>query len=203
VTRRCVRSPRRAVRLRRCVDAGDHHGRDDQDDDGTRVARPTGTLHRTPRPDVPFAVSSLDAFSHGPSAQRMDELTTRPPTVPLEAGASPDKTPCPPAASRSSGWLPSRSGLGAPVRRSRPVDSASSASRGTEEALATLDRLGDQERARIVNRASFSCSLSRRRWAGSKTGRPLPLHGRGGTAARRRRDQVVRRRRWAPARACC
>src|ERR1700710_1027638 len=100
-----------------------------------------------------------------------------PPVVPLEAGAGPENPPCPACGEPLFGWLaeqerlrapgPPREscGLGggwgpaAPVRRCESCglgvvgDSA-----GTEEALAALDRLGDQERARIVDRAGFACS---------------------------------------------
>jgi len=66
--------------------------------------------------------------------------------------------------------LPSRSGSAPRCVAARPVDSRRRRVGGTEEALATLDRLGDQERARIVNRASFSCSLSSAGWAGLEPG---------------------------------
>jgi hypothetical protein len=128
----------------------------------------------------------------------MDELTTRAPTVPLEAGASPDNPPCPACGEPLFGWLAEQERLGAPVRRCESCGlGVVGTSLGTEEALETLDRLGDQERARIVNRASFACSVGGAGWAGLEPGvhylftvesvRRLVAH----------RDQVVRRRRWA------
>jgi hypothetical protein len=128
----------------------------------------------------------------------MDELTTRAPTVPLEAGASPDNPPCPACGEPLFGWLAEQERLGAPVRRCESCGlGVVGFSLGTEEALEELDRLGDQERARIVNRASFACSLGGAGWAGLEPGvhylftvesvRRLVAH----------RDQVVRRRRWA------
>jgi hypothetical protein len=129
----------------------------------------------------------------------MDELTTRAPTVPLEAGAGPDNPPCPACGEPLFGWLADVDRLGAPVRRCESCGlGIVGGSAGIEEALAALDRLGDQERARIVDRASFSCSIGGAGWAGLQPGdhylftveavRRLVAH----------RDQVVRRRRWAP-----
>jgi hypothetical protein len=129
----------------------------------------------------------------------MDELTTRAPTVPLEAGASPDNPPCPACGEPLFGWLAEQERLGAPVRRCEACGlGVVGSSAGTEEALTRLDRLGDQERARIVNRASFACSLGGAGWAGLEPG----VHYLFTVEAVRRlvaqRDQVVRRRRWAP-----
>ncbi|HVV91400.1 MAG TPA: hypothetical protein VHB53_12965 [Solirubrobacterales bacterium] len=129
----------------------------------------------------------------------MDELTTRAPTVPLEAGAGPDNPPCPACGEPLFGWLAEEDRLGAPVRRCESCGlGIVGGSAGTEEALEALDRLGDQERARIVNRASFSCSIGGAGWAGLQPGVHYLFTV---EAARRlvaRRDQVVRRRRWAP-----
>jgi hypothetical protein len=129
----------------------------------------------------------------------MDELTTRARIVPLEAGAGPDNPPCPACGEPLFGWLADEDRLGAPVRRCESCglgivgDSA-----GTEEALEALDRLGDQERARITNRASFACSIGGAGWAGLEQG----VHYLFTVEAVRRlvaqRDQVVRRRRWSP-----
>jgi hypothetical protein len=129
----------------------------------------------------------------------MDELA-RTPVVPLEAGAGPDNPPCPACGEPLFGWLAEQERLDAPVQRCESCglgvvgDSA-----GTEEALAALDRLGDQERARIVDRAGFACSLGGAGWAGLEPG----VHYLFTVESVRRlvavRDQVVRRRRWAPA----
>jgi hypothetical protein len=128
----------------------------------------------------------------------MDE-STRTPVVPLEAGAGPDNPPCPACGEPLFGWLAEQERLGAPVRRCESCGlGVVGVSLGTEDALATLDRLGDQERARIVDRASFCCSLGGAGWAGLEPG----VHYLFTVEAVRRlvaeRDQVVRRRRWAP-----
>jgi hypothetical protein len=128
----------------------------------------------------------------------MDELTMRR-SVPLEAGAGPDNPPCPACGEPLFGWLAEEDRLGAPVRRCESCGlGIVGESAGTEEALEALDRLGDQERARIVNRASLSCSLGGAGWAGLQPG----VHYLFTIEAVRRlvaqRDQVVRRRRWAP-----
>jgi hypothetical protein len=129
----------------------------------------------------------------------MDEMTTRAPTVPLEAGAGPDNPPCPACGEPLFGWLADQERLGAPVRRCESCGlGVVGESAGTEEALAVLDRLGDQERARIVNRSSLACSIGGAGWAGLEPG----VHYLFTVEAARRlvaqRDQVVRRRRWAP-----
>jgi hypothetical protein len=128
----------------------------------------------------------------------MDELTTRAPAVPLEAGAGPDNPPCPACGEPLFGWLAEEDRLGAPVRRCESCGlGIVGESAGTEEALAALDRLGDQEQARIVNRASLACSLGGAGWAGLEPGVHYLFTV---EAARRlvaRRDQVVRKRRWA------
>lgn len=130
----------------------------------------------------------------------MDELTTSARAVPLEAGAGPDNPPCPACGEPLFGWLAEEDRLGAPVRRCESCGlGIVGESAGPEEALAALDRLGDQEGARIVNRASFACSIGGAGWAGLQPGVHYLFTV---EAARRlvaRRDQVVRRRRWAPA----
>ncbi|HVX31834.1 MAG TPA: hypothetical protein VHA80_01740 [Solirubrobacterales bacterium] len=129
----------------------------------------------------------------------MDESTTRARVVPLEAGAGPDNPPCPACGEPLFGWLAEEDRLGAPVRRCESCGlGIVGESAGTEEALAALDRLGDQERARIVNRASLACSLGGAGWAGLEPGAHYLFTV---EAARRlvaRRDQVVRQRRWVP-----
>lgn len=129
----------------------------------------------------------------------MDELT-RTPVVPLEAGAGPDNPPCPACGEPLFGWLAEQERLGAPVRRCESCGlGVVGDSLGTEEALEALDRRGDQERARIVDRAGFACSLGGAGWAGLEPG----VHYLFTVESVRRlvaeRDQVVRRRRWVPA----
>lgn len=119
--------------------------------------------------------------------------------VPLEAGAGPENPPCPACGEPLFGWLADQERLGAPVRRCESCGLGMvGESAGTTEALEALDRLGDQERARIVNRASFACSLGGAGWAGLEPG----VHYLFTVESARRlvagRDQVVRRRRWAP-----
>jgi hypothetical protein len=127
----------------------------------------------------------------------MDELTTRAPTVPLEAGAGPDNPPCPACGEPLFGWLADEDRLGAPVRRCESCGlGVVGASAGTDEALAALEHLGDQERARIVNRASFSCSISGAGWAGLGPGVHYLFTVEAVRRLVARRDQVVRRRRW-------
>jgi hypothetical protein len=129
----------------------------------------------------------------------MDELA-RTPVVPLEAGAGPDNPPCPACGEPLFGWLAEQEHLGASVRRCESCGlGVVGESAGTEEALHALDATtGDQDRARIVNRASFACSLGGAGWAGLEPG----AHYLFTVEAVRRlvadRDQVVRRRRWAP-----
>ena len=128
----------------------------------------------------------------------MDELA-RTPVVPLEAGAGPDNPPCPACGEPLFGWLADQERLGGPVRRCESCGlGVVGSSAGTAEALAALDRLGDQEGVRIVDRASFACSLGGAGWAGLEPGEHYLFTV---EAARRlvaQRDQVVRRRRWAP-----
>ena len=71
-------------------------------------------------------------------------------------------------------------------------------STGTEEALHALDRLGDQERARIVNRASLACSIGGAGWAGLVPGVHYLFTVESVRRLVAQRDQVVRRRRWVP-----
>jgi hypothetical protein len=128
----------------------------------------------------------------------MDELTTRAPKVPLEAGAGPDNPPCPACGEPLFGWLAEEDRLGAPVRRCESCGlGIVGESTGTEEALEALGRLGDQERARIVNRASFSCSIGGAGWAGLQPGVHYLFTVEAVRRLVARRDQVVRRRRWA------
>lgn len=129
----------------------------------------------------------------------MDEMTTPARRVPLEAGASPENPPCPACGEPLFGWLAEQERLGAPVRRCEACGlGIVGGSQGTEEALAALDRLGDEERARIVNRESFSCSLGGAGWAGLEPGTHYLFTVEAVRRLVAQRDQVVRRRRWAP-----
>lgn len=128
----------------------------------------------------------------------MDEMTTPARRVPLEAGASPENPPCPACGEPLFGWLAEQERLGAPVRRCEACGlGIVGGSQGAEEALAALDRLGDEERARIVNRESFSCSLGGAGWAGLEPGTHYLFTVEAVRRLVAQRDQVVRRRRWA------
>ncbi len=128
----------------------------------------------------------------------MDELA-RTPVVPLEAGAGPDNPPCPACGEPLFGWLAEQERLGASVRRCESCGlGVVGASLGAEEALEELDRLGDQERARIVDRAGFACSLGGAGWAGLEPGAHYLFTVEAVRRLVAERDQVVRRRRWAP-----
>jgi hypothetical protein len=128
----------------------------------------------------------------------MDE-SARTPVVPLEAGAGPENPPCPACGEPLFGWLAEQESLGAAVRRCESCGlGVVGGSTGTEEALEALDRLGDAGRARIVNRASFACSLGGAGWAGLEPGAHYLFTVESVRRLVADRDQVVRRRRWAP-----
>jgi hypothetical protein len=120
-------------------------------------------------------------------------------TVPLEAGAGPENPPCPACGEPLFGWLSARPYLRGPVSRCESCGlGVVGASGGPEEALRELDRLGSEEGPRIVNRASFACSLGSAGWSGLG---PEAHYLYTEEAVRRLtacRDQVVKSRRWAP-----
>jgi hypothetical protein len=129
----------------------------------------------------------------------MDELTTSARRVPLEAGAGPDNPPCPACGEPLFGWLADEDRLGAPVRRCESCGlGIVGESAGAEEALGALTELGDQERARILNRASLACSLGGAGWAGLVPGAHYLFTVEAVRRLVAQRDQVVRRRRWVP-----
>ncbi|MBA3865758.1 MAG: hypothetical protein H0X42_05350 [Solirubrobacterales bacterium] len=119
--------------------------------------------------------------------------------VPLEAGAGPDNPPCPACGEPLFGWLAARPYLRGPVSRCESCGlGVVGSSGGPEEALRELDRLAASGSLRIVNRASFACSLGGAGWAGLGP----EAHYLFTVEAVRRlvsdRDQIVRWRRWAP-----
>jgi hypothetical protein len=129
----------------------------------------------------------------------MDELA-RTPHVPLEAGAGPDNPPCPACGEPLFGWLADEDRLGARVVRCESCGlGVVGTSGGTDEALAALTRLGDEERARIVDRASFACSIGGAGWAGLQPDAHYLFTVESVRRLIAGRDQVVRRRRWVPA----
>ena len=71
---------------------------------------------------------------------------------------------------------------------------------GADEALRELDLLERDGRLRIVNRASFSASLGGAGWAGLEPGAHYLFTAESVRRLVAYRDQIVKRRRWAPAR---
>ncbi len=122
------------------------------------------------------------------------------PVVPLEAGHSPDNPPCPACGEPLFGVMATRPGLRGAVSRCESCGlGVVGEPGGTEEALHELDRLERDGMLRIVNRASFAASLGGAGWAGLQ---PSAHYLFTVEAVRRlvaNRDQVVKRRRWAPA----
>lgn len=119
--------------------------------------------------------------------------------VPLEAGAGPENPPCPACGEPLFGWLAAKPYLRGPTSRCESCGlGVVGASSGADEALRELDRLGGEDGVRIVNRASFTCSLGGAGWSGLGP----EAHYLFTVESVRRlvagRDQVVRSRRWAP-----
>jgi hypothetical protein len=119
--------------------------------------------------------------------------------VPLEAGAGPENPPCPACGEPLFGWLDARAGLDGPARRCESCGLGVVGEPGDADAgLAALDRLGDDDRVRIANRAGLSASLGGAGWAGLQPG----VHYLFTPEAVRRlvadRDQVVTGFRWSP-----
>ena len=124
--------------------------------------------------------------------------TQRTPVVPLEAGAGPENPPCPACGEPLFGWLSEQPGLGAPVSRCDSCDlGVVGADAGPREALHELDRLGDMA-PRIANRASFAAALGSAGWAGLEPGARYLFTLESVRRLVARRDQIVKRRRWAP-----
>jgi hypothetical protein len=133
----------------------------------------------------------------GRTLQRMPNAQHTP-VVPLEAGAGPQNPPCPACGEPLFGWLPSRPGLGGPVRRCESCGlGVVGDPGGSEQALRELSRLG--ESPRIANRAGFAASLGSAGWAGLEPGSHYLFTVESVRRLIARRDQVVKTRRWAPA----
>lgn len=134
------------------------------------------------------------------SAERANVQTPRrTPVVPLEAGAGPDNPPCPACGEPLFGWLSSLPGAGAPVRRCESCGlGVVGTSAGSEEAVAELDRGRRDDRVWVANRASFAASLGGGGWAGLAPGARYFFTAEAVRRLLARRDQVVRRARWAP-----
>lgn len=134
------------------------------------------------------------------TARTLPPMTESQPThvVPLEAGAGPENPPCPACGEPLFGWLAAKPYLRGPTSRCESCGlGVVGSSSGAEEALRELDRLGEGG-ARIVNRASFTCSLGGAGWSGLGP----EAHYLFTVESVRRlvagRDQVVKSRRWAP-----
>jgi len=135
------------------------------------------------------------------TARTLPPMTESQPThvVPLEAGAGPENPPCPACGEPLFGWLAARPYLRGPTSRCESCGlGVVGASSGAAEALRELDRLGEEAAVRIVNRASFTCSLGGAGWSGLGP----EAHYLFTVESVRRlvagRDQVVGSRRWAP-----
>jgi hypothetical protein len=123
----------------------------------------------------------------------------RKPVVPLEAGAGPENPPCPACGEPLFGWLGSEPGRGGTVRRCESCGLAIVGEEpGPEEALRALDSLGADQAPRILNRASFACSLGSAGWAGLGPGSRYLFTVEAVRRLVARRDQVVKSRRWSP-----
>jgi hypothetical protein len=119
--------------------------------------------------------------------------------VPLEAGASPENPPCPACGEPLFGWLAAKPYLRGPTSRCESCGlGVVGASSGAEEVLRELDRLDDKDGVRIVNRASFSCSLGGAGWSGLGPEAHFLFTVESVRRLVAGRDQVVKSRRWAP-----
>ena len=128
-----------------------------------------------------------------------DSLPTH--VVPLEAGAGPENPPCPACGEPLFGWLAARPYLRGPTSRCESCGlGVVGASGGAGEALRVLDRLGGgEDGVRIVNRASFNCSLGGAGWSGLGPESHYLFTVESVRRLVAGRDQVVSSRRWAPA----
>jgi hypothetical protein len=123
----------------------------------------------------------------------------RTPVVPLEAGAGPENPPCPACGEPLFGWIDSRAGLAGPVRRCESCGLGVVGDGGTVvEALAALDRQGDEGTVRIANRAGFSAWIGGAGWAGLEPGSQHLFTVESVRRLVANRDQVVAKARWSP-----
>jgi hypothetical protein len=118
--------------------------------------------------------------------------------VPLEAGAGPENPPCPACGEPLFGWLAAKPYLRGPASRCESCGlGVVGASGGPEEALRELDRLGSDE-VRVLNRASFTCSLGGAGWSGLGPESHYLFTVESVRRLVAGREQVVKTRRWAP-----
>ena len=128
------------------------------------------------------------------SAQRQ-----RTPVVPLEAGIGPDNPPCPACGEPLFGWIDDRPGLAGPVRRCESCGLGVVGEPGSaEEALRELDRRRSGQELTIDNRDGFSAWIGGAGWVGLERGARYLFTAEAVRRLVARRDQVVRRTRWAP-----
>ena len=119
--------------------------------------------------------------------------------VPLEAGAGPENPPCPACGEPLFGWIGERPGLAGPVRRCESCGLGVVGAVGDpEDALHELEALREGDDPRIVNRASFACSLGSVGWAGLQPGARYLFTVEAVRRLVARRDQVVKAQRWRP-----
>jgi hypothetical protein len=128
--------------------------------------------------------------------------TRRTPVVPLEAGHGPDNPPCPACGEPLFGAMAARPGLRGSVSRCESCGlGVVGGAAGAEEALRELDRLERENGTlRIVNRGGFAASLGGAGWAGLEPGARYLFTVESVRRLVANRDQVVKRRRWAPGR---
>jgi hypothetical protein len=119
--------------------------------------------------------------------------------VPLEAGAGPENPPCPACGEPLFGWIGERPELAGPVRRCESCGLGVVGAAGDpEDALHELEALREGDDPRIVNRASFACSLGSVGWAGLQPGARYLFTVEAVRRLVARRDQVVKAQRWRP-----
>jgi hypothetical protein len=126
---------------------------------------------------------------------------TRPPTVPLEAGAGPANPPCAACGEPLFGWVNAPDS--APVRRCEACGLALLGEPGDPtEALEALDRLrvaGDGDpRYRIANRASLQAWIGGAGWALLDAGERYLFTPEAVRRLASERDQTLERVRWRP-----
>jgi len=126
---------------------------------------------------------------------------TRPPTVPLEAGAGPANPPCPACGEPLFGWVNAPDST--PVRRCEACGLALLGEPGDlKEALATLEGLrvaGDGDpRYRIANRASLQAWIGGAGWALLDAGERYLFTPEAVRRLASERDQTLERVRWRP-----
>jgi len=123
----------------------------------------------------------------------------RAPVVPLEAGAGPENPPCPACGEPLFGWIDLRPGLRGPVSRCESCGLGAVGEPGSvAEALAALDRLGDDSRIRIANRAGFAAWIGGAGWAGLEPESQFLFTVESVRRLVANRDQVVTNARWSP-----